>query len=73
MQQNGLIRGIRLISKIMTSQPCEQTVVIHILANISRSKGSQTMKLGYLIDYNLKNIFIKKLNTKYCRKISARP
>ena len=57
----------------MMQQPCEQTVVIHILANISRSKGSQTMKLGYLIDYNLKNIFIKKLNTKYCRKISARP
>ena len=57
----------------MTSQPCEQTVVIHILANISRSKANQTMKLGYLIDYNLKKIFIKKLNTKYSRKISARP
>ena len=57
----------------MTSQPCEQTVVIHILANISRSKGNHTMNLGYLIDYNLKNIFIKALNTKYGRKISARP
>ena len=57
----------------MTSQSCEQTVVIHILANISRSKGNQTMKLGYLIDYNLKKTFIKKLNTKYGRKISARP
>ena len=35
----------------MTSQPGKQTIAIHILAIISRSKGSQTMKFGQLIEY----------------------
>ena len=34
--------------------------VIHILPNISRGKGNQTMKLGQLIDYDIKNIFLEK-------------
>ena len=33
----------------MTSQTGEQTIAIHILSNISRSKGNQTMKFDYLI------------------------
>ena len=33
----------------MTSQTAEQTIAIHILSNISRSKGNQTMKFGHLI------------------------
>ena len=33
----------------MTSQPGSQTPVIHILANISKSIGNQTMKFGELI------------------------
>ena len=37
-----------LISKFMTSQPGKQTIAIHILLNISRSKGSQTMQCGQL-------------------------
>ena len=45
----------------MTSQPGEQTIAIHILPNISRSKGNQTMKLGKLIEYNKRNIFHQKL------------
>ena len=56
--KNGLIRKIRLISKSMTSQPGKQTNSIHILLNISRSKGIQLMKLGQLIEYNNKNIFL---------------
>ena len=32
----------------MTSQPGKQTTVIHILSNISRIKGDQTMKFGQL-------------------------
>ena len=36
----------------MPSQPGLQTVAIHILPNISRSKGNQTVKLGQLIWYN---------------------
>ena len=40
-------------------------MVIHILPNISRSKGNQTMKFGQLIDYNMTNIFLEKSYTKY--------
>ena len=60
MQQNCLIRKIFLISNVITSQPSYQTIVIHILLNISRSKGNQTLKFGQLIEYNMKNMFIEK-------------
>ena len=45
----------------MTSQPGLQTVAIHILPNISQSKDNQTMKFGQLIEYNKRDIFVKKL------------
>ena len=48
----------------MTSQPGSETIVIHIFPNISQSKGNQIMKLGQLIEYNKRNIFLQKL----CRK-----
>ena len=63
-QENDLIRKIRLTSEFMTSQPSKQTIAIHILTNISPSKGNQTMKLGQLIEYNKRNIFLQKL----CKK-----
>ena len=34
-------------------------MAIHIMPNISRSKGNQTMKLGQLIEYNKRNIFLQ--------------
>ena len=34
----------------MTLQPWKQTIAIHILRNILRSKESQAMKFGQLID-----------------------
>ena len=34
----------------MTSQPGQQTITIHILHNISRSKDNQVMKLGQVIE-----------------------
>ena len=37
-----------------------ETVKIHILPNISRSKGSQTMKDGQLKAYSKINIFLQK-------------
>ena len=40
----------------MMSQPGLQTIVKHILPNISRSKGNQTMKFGQLIENNRRNI-----------------
>ena len=39
------------------SQPGLQTIAIHILPNISQSKGNQTMKFGQLIEYNKRDIF----------------
>ena len=44
----------------MASQPGKQTITIHILRNISRAKGNQTMKFGQLIEYNQSNIFLQK-------------
>ena len=49
----------------MTSQTGKQTVTIHILLNISRSKYNQTMKSGQLIKYNMKNVFREKSYTKF--------
>ena len=45
----------------MTSQPGLETMAIHILPNISQSKGNQTVKFGKLIEYNKRNIFLQKL------------
>ena len=56
----------------MTSQPGQQTIAIHILPNISRSKGNQTMKFGQLIKYNMRNIFLEKSYTKYGREFIPR-
>ena len=44
----------------MTSQSAQQTILIHILPNISSSKGNQTLKFGQLIEYNIGNIFLEK-------------
>ena len=55
MYQNRLIKKIRLISNYLTSQPGQQTIVMHVLANISRNKGNQTMKFGQLIKCNMQN------------------
>ena len=46
------------------SQPWKQTIIVHILPNISRSKGNQAMKFGQLMEYNVRNIILQKS----CRK-----
>ena len=48
----------------MTSQPGKQTIAIHILPYISRSKDNQTVKLNQLIEYNMRKIFVEKSNSK---------
>ena len=47
----------------MTSQTAQQIIAIHILPNISRSKGCRTMKFVQLIEYNIANIFLEKSPT----------
>ena len=64
MYKNDLIRKIRLILKIMTPRPGKQTITIHILPNISRSKDNQTVRFGQLIEYNMRNISLEKSYTK---------
>ena len=56
MYENGLIRKLRLTSKIRTSFTGKQIITILILPHISRSKGNQTMKFGQLTQYNVRNI-----------------
>ena len=56
MEKNGSIRKVRLISKFATSQPGKQTVEIHTLPNISRSKGNQSVvRIKYEDTFFLKN------------------
>ena len=57
----------------MTSHTGQQIITIHILSNISKSKDNQTMKSGCLIEYNMRNTFLEKPNTKYGRKPNPRP
>ena len=56
----------------MASEPGLQTIVIHILSNISQSKGKQTMKFGQLIEYNKINISLQKVCQKRARETSSR-
>ena len=43
----------------MMSQSGSQKILIGILSNISRSKGSQTMKFGQFLEYKKTDIFFK--------------
>ena len=65
MYRNGLIRKIRLISKFITPQLRKQTIAIHILLSLSRSKGNQNKKSEHLVEYNMRNSFLEKSYTKY--------
>ena len=67
LEKSGLIRKLGLISKFTTS------ITIHILPNISRSKGNQTMKLSQLIEYSMSITFLEKSNTKCGGEASPRP
>ena len=59
--------------KFLTAQPGQQTISIHILSNIPRSKGKETMKFGQLIEYNMWNIFVEKLYTNCGGETIPRP
>ena len=46
---------------------------MHILANVSRSKGNQTMKFGQLIEYNMIAICVEKSFSKCGGETIPRP
>ena len=56
----------------MTSQAGLQTIAKHIFANISQSKGNQTMKSGQLNEYNKRNIFLQNICEKWDRETGSR-
>ena len=56
----------------MASQTGQQIITIHILLNISRSKSNHTVKVGQLIEYNTRNIFLVKSYTKCNEEASPR-
>ena len=53
----------------MTSQFGKQTITINILPNISRSKDKHVMKFGQLIEYNMRNIFMRNYSQKVVVKL----
>ena len=53
----------------MTQYPGSQTIVIHILSNISRNKGSQTMRFGQLIECYMRNVFLEKPSQNVMEKL----
>ena len=57
----------------MTSQPGLQTIAIHILLNISQSKGNQAMKFDQLIEYNKGNILLQKVWRKWAKETTSIP
>ena len=71
---NGLIRKPRLISKFMANS--KLIITLHILPNILRSKGSQTLKFGQLKTHKnhtqnmgknlVPDTFLKIQNLTYC-------
>ena len=54
------LRKTKLISKFLTSQTKTEITTLHILHNISRSKGHQTRTFFQFIEYRMRNIFLEK-------------
>ena len=46
---------------------------MHILSYISRGKGNQSMNLGQLIEYNMRNIFVENSYAKCGGETISRP
>ena len=49
----------------MKSQLGKQTIAVHILPNISRSKDNETITFGQVIEYNMRKVFLETSYTKY--------
>ena len=56
----------------------KQTITIHILLDITRSKDNQTIAFGQLVECNIRNIFLEKSFAKcggetiprlFCKKL----
>ena len=54
------------------TQTGKQIIAIN-LPNVSTSKGNQTMDFGQLIEFNMRNIFLKKSYREFGGESSLRP
>ena len=45
--------------KFLTSQTGQQIIAIHIFPSASRIKGNQSIKLGQLVEYHVRNILLQ--------------
>ena len=57
----------------MTSQTGQQIIEIHILPNISRSKGSQAVKYGQFKKYSIRNILLANHTQNVVKKLVPDP
>ena len=71
MQEKGLIRKLKFVSKLMTSNIGKQIITIYTFPNISRSKDNQEMKLGQLIDFNMDSFFFKSHTKNEAGRLAA--
>ena len=66
-----MIRKLKFVSKLMTSNIGKQIITIHTFPNISRSKDNQEMKLGQLIDFNMDSFFFKSHTKNEAGRLAA--
>ena len=72
MQENGLMKKLKLTLNFMASQTVKQIITLHILPNISRNKVNQAMKFVQFIEFNMRNIFLENSSTKCGEEASSR-
>ena len=68
----GYDKKVMVNFKIYNSTDWTRIITIHILPNISKSKGNMTMKFGHLIEYK-RNVFLEKLYAICCGEASTDP
>ena len=57
----------------MLSQPGYQAIVMDTLRSILRTKSNQTVKLGQLIGYSIRDMFLEKSHLKCSGETISRP
>ena len=57
----------------MTSQVGQQLFIIHLLPDISKSKGNQAINFVQLIEYNARILFLQKSYKKLDKQTKFRP
>ena len=55
-----MLEKLGLISQFFTSKSDKQTITVRILPNISRSKNNDTIKVGQLREYDMRDTFLEK-------------